>query len=444
MPDPSLPVAVIGAGLAGSEAALVLAELGIPVVLYEMRPALMTPAHTTDAPAELVCSNSFKSDQLPSAPGILKAELSLLNGPLITAARETRVPAGSALAVDRGKFSERVHELLQQHPHISIKRCEQKKPPDDCSFCIIAAGPLASKDLTNWLQNEFSSDSLHFYDAIAPIVSADSIDHSIAFYASRYGKGDADYCNCPFTEEEFNIFYNALISADRLKARAFENEQFFEACLPIEVVAQRGYKALSFGTLRPVGFLDPRTGKRPYAICQLRKENETGDGLGMVGFQTRMTVGEQQRVLRLIPGLKQVEFLRYGSMHRNTYLHSPSLLAEDLSFHNKPSLFLAGQICGNEGYTESIATGHLAALFVWARLMQKKLLPLPATTACGALLRHVTKSSEKEFSPGNVNFGIFEPLQHTGRKKLSKMEKRERMSERALQDMALWIKENLT
>lgn len=439
----SSSVAIVGAGLAGSEAALILAQRGIPVVLYEMRPGRMTPAHKTDKPAELVCSNSLKSVELPTAPGILKAELSLLGSPLLATAEKHRVPAGSALAVDREKFSRQVHEHLSQNPLVTVKHSECSKPPEDSDYCIIASGPLTSESLTTWLQQTFSAGSLYFYDAIAPILSADSINMDIAFYASRYGKGSADYCNCPFTEEEYRAFYDALIAADRVKARNFEHEKFFEACLPVEVVAQRGYNALPFGTLRPVGLENPRTGKRAFAVCQLRKENAAGENLSMVGFQTRMTIPEQKRIIQLIPGLEKAEFLRYGSIHRNTYLQSPKLLAKDMSFRRNTSLFLAGQICGNEGYTESITTGHFAALFVWARIKNKSILPPPPTTACGALLKHVTQSSEKEFIPSNVNFGIFEPLPDSGKRKLKRTEKREKMCERALQDIEVWIKENL-
>ena len=438
----SSTVAVIGAGLAGSEAALVLADSGIDVILYEMRPGRMTPAHTSGLPAELVCSNSLKSEMLNTAHGILKAELSLLNSPLIAVAREVRVPAGSALAVDREKFSSRVNKRILEHPKITLETGEVAEPPSAHPFCIIAAGPLASDKLTAWLCNNFSSDSLNYYDAIAPIISTDSINMGKVFYASRWGKGGADYCNCPFTEDEYRDFYDALISADRTRKHDFEDENFFEACLPIEVLAQRGYESLLFGALKPVGFTDPNTGNRPFAVCQLRKENVAGESVGMVGFQTRMTISEQKRVLRLIPGLENAEFLRYGSIHRNTFLNSPSLLSEDLSFKNRSTIFLAGQICGSEGYTESIATGNMAAIFVWARINGHTLSPLPLTTACGALLNHVTNSREKKFTPGNINFGLFAPISTSGKRRLPKVVKRERMSERALEDMKKWIDKN--
>lgn len=436
------PVAVIGAGLAGSEAALVLAKRGIQVTLFEMRPVQTTPAHKTDLPAELICSNSFKSDSIASAHGILKAELNLLQSPLLISALEHRIPAGSALAVDREKFSTRILERLCASPNISIERCEIGKPPDAFPYCIIAAGPLASESLTAWLQSRFSADSLYFYDAIAPILSTESIDFEKVFLASRWGKGSADYCNCPLTEDEYRVFYDALISADKVPAREFEKEKYFEACLPVEVVAQRGYEALAFGTFRPVGLVDPKTGTRPFAVCQLRKENISGESYSMVGFQTRMTISEQKRVIRLIPGLEHVEFLRYGSIHRNTYLNSPSLLAQDLSFKQEPALFLAGQICGNEGYTESIATGHLSALFTWARITGKELPAPSAGSACGALLNHITQSQSKKFTPTNINFGLFDMPESALKKGLGKDKKREIISDRALLTMTQWIKKN--
>jgi len=293
------------------------------------------------------------------------------------------------------------------------------------------------------LRESFSSESLHFYDAIAPIVSADSVNMDKAFYASRWDRGSPDYCNCPFTEEEYRVFYDALVSADRVRKHDFENESFFEACLPVEVLAQRDYGALLFGPLRPVGITDPKTGKRPFAVCQLRKENAAGESLGMVGFQTRMTVPEQRRILQLVPGMEKAEILRYGSIHRNTYLNSPLLLSGDLSFKKKETVFLAGQICGSEGYTESIATGHMAALFTWARITNSILHAIPPTTACGALLRHVTQSPERRFTPSNINYGLFEPLLLHGKKRLTKAKKREMMCERALKDMQNWIYESL-
>lgn len=436
-------VAVIGAGLAGSEAALTLANRGIDVVLYEMRPHIMTPAHKTDLPAELVCSNSFKSDEISSAHGILKAELNLLKSPLLKAAKRTKIPAGSALAVDRVGFSRCVYKMLHSYPNITFKTVEVKKPPNDCDYCLITAGPLITRPLTDWLTQPDSSDTLYFYDAIAPIISSDSIDMNIAFLASRWDKQTADYCNCPFTEEQYTIFYESLILADKLKSHHFENEKYFEACLPVEVVASRGFLSLPFGIMKPVGLIDPRTSKRPFAVCQLRKENAEGESYNMVGFQTRMTYGEQDRVLRLIPGLNKAEFLRYGSIHRNTYINSPKLLSPDLSLKKNKNIFIAGQLCGNEGYTESIATGHLAALFIWARINNICFSPLLSTTACGALLHHITQSEEKGFTPTNVNFGLFSPIQLHNKIKISKKDKRELIAHRASADIEKWVKENL-
>lgn len=436
-------VAIIGAGLAGSEAALTLAGLGIDVVLYEMRPQTMTPAHKTDLPAELVCSNSLKSDQISSAHGILKAELTLLKSPLLEAAKKTKIPAGSALAVDRVEFSLCVNKMLHSYPNITFENREVNQPPDNCDFCLITAGPLVTKPLVDWLIKMASSDSLYFYDAIAPIISSDSIDMNIAFFASRWNNETADYCNCPFTEEQYKTFYDALIHADKLKSHHFEKEYFFEACLPVEIAASRGFLSLPFGIMKPVGLLDPRTNKRPFAVCQLRKENTMGESYNMVGFQTRMTYREQDSVLRLIPGLNNAEFLRYGSIHRNTYINSPKLLSHDLSLKKNKNIFIAGQLCGNEGYTESIATGHLAALFIWSRISNIGFTPLQSTTACGALMHHITHSKSKRFTPTNVNFGLFPPVQLNSKTKIPKKEKRKYLAQRALTDIETWIRENL-
>ena len=434
----SMPsTAVIGAGLAGSEAALVLASRGIAVDLFEMRPVRMTPAHMTDLPAELVCSNSFKSQQLHTAHGVLKAELSILQSPLLQAAKNTCVAAGSALAVDRVKFSNMIADLFEAQPLINVIRREITVPPEKYPACLIAAGPLASDDLTNWLIQEFSAAALHFYDAIAPIVSLDSIDRSIAFFASRHEQDGGDYLNCPFSEEEYRRFYEALREADRTTARTFENEHFFEACLPVEVLAERGYMALAFGPLKPIGIIDPRTGRRPFAVCQLRRENEAGESFNMVGFQTRLTIPEQTRVFRMIPGLDVAEFLRAGSIHRNTYLDSPRLLTQDLSFRSHPSFFLSGQLCGNEGYTESIATGNLAAHFMAARLNGSALPPPPRESALGSLLHHITDSTSIPFTPSNINFGLFPAIKDNDGRNRKKVN-RELLAERALQSIIKW------
>lgn len=434
-------VSIIGAGLAGSEAALILARLGISVKLYEARPLWSSPAHLTSLPAELVCSNSFKARDIPSAHGLLKDELRLLGSPLVSAAEETSVPAGGALAVDRNLFSHKVMELIGKEPLIELFRAEVDSPPQDSPLCIIAAGPLASEKLVSWLSDEFASVNLHFYDAIAPIIDTDSIDLSVAFHASRRETGVGDYINCPFTEEEYKRFYDALREADRTVARSFEHARFFEACLPVEVMAERGYNCLAFGPLRPIGLTDPRTGRRPFAVCQLRKENASGESYNMVGFQTRLTIPEQKKVFRMIPGLENATFLRFGSIHRNTYLDSPKLLNTDLSFKKYPHLFLAGQICGNEGYTESVATGHMAALFAAARFGVLDMAPLPEVTALGSLLSHVTSSQEEPFTPTNVHFGLVPPLEPGKfRKREGKKRKKELLCERALGAFREWVK----
>lgn len=433
------PVAVVGAGLAGSEAALVMAEKGLPVDLFEMRPLRMTPAHATGLPAELICSNSFKSKMLPSAHALLKEELSLLGSPLLEVARGTAVPAGSALAVDRMLFAAGVDARIRRCPLINFTRRECESRPEGYAAVVIAAGPLVSESLAAWLGRTCSSESLCFYDAIAPIVSADSLDRSIVFQASRHEKEEADYLNCPFTRDEYRIFYDALRESDRVIAHAFEEARFFEACLPIEVMAERGEDALRFGPMKPIGLIDPRTGRRPFAVCQLRKENEAGTCFNLVGFQTRLTIPAQREVFRLIPGLGKAEFLRLGSIHRNTYIDSPRLLSADLSFRHDPSLFCAGQLCGSEGYTENIATGHCAALSVQAKLRGIPFEPPPAETALGSLVRHVTGSPIVPFTPTNVHFGLLPPIAgNAGR--IRKKANKELLCSRALEQCAAWVK----
>ncbi|MBN2035814.1 MAG: methylenetetrahydrofolate--tRNA-(uracil(54)-C(5))-methyltransferase (FADH(2)-oxidizing) TrmFO [Chitinispirillaceae bacterium] len=437
MPSPG-PVAVIGAGLAGAEASLVLARSGIAVDCFEMRPERMTPAHRTALPAELVCSNSFKSLALHTAHGVLKKELELLESPLLRVAHETAVPAGTALAVDRMRFASCVQELLTSHELVTIKRTEVTAPPPGYDACIIAAGPLVSDALAAWITRRFGAGMLHFYDAIAPIVSYESIDRDIAFFGSRDDKGGAgDYLNCPFTKEQYDAFYRALRDADRSVAHEFEKAVFFEACLPIEVMAARGEMALAFGPLKPVGFSDPRTGRRPFAICQLRRENEEGTCYNLVGFQTRLRQGEQQRVFRMIPGLERVEFLRFGSIHRNTYCESPRILSPDLSFKDDQTLFLAGQLCGAEGYTESIATGHMAALFAKARCTAAPVAQLPRESALGSMLHHITAPGTSAFSPTNVHFGLFPPLAGNN-KRMRKKISRELIAQRAIGAIEQW------
>ncbi len=435
-------VAIIGAGLAGCEAALVLASGGIRTTLFEARPGWSSPAHKTDKPAELVCSNSFKASGPPSAHGLLKAELKMLRSPLLDFAEQTAVPAGGALAVNRDLFSLKVLSRIENEPLITMVREEVKEPPQGFDACIIAAGPLVSDSLADWLKTRFSSTRLNFYDAIAPIIDFDSIDMNIAFHASRRQADSTDYINCPFNEEQYRLFYDALVDADQTQAHSFEKATFFEACLPVEVMAHRGYKSLAFGPLRPVGITDPRTGRWPYAVCQLRRENIAGDSYNMVGFQTRLTIPQQKIVFRLIPGLESANFLRYGSIHRNTYLDSPKLLTSDFSFKDDPNIFLAGQICGNEGYTESLATGHLVALFVKARMENRPLCAPGAETALGALSNHILFSPVEPFTPTNIHFGLFPPLdQNRFKRREGKKRKKEVLCERALEEMGNWIKD---
>lgn len=432
-------VAVIGAGLAGSEAALVLARMGIAVDLYEMRPEKMTEAHETSNPGELVCSNSFKSTELPTAHGLLKAELEMLDSPLIAMAKKAKVPAGSALAVNREEFSGYIMEAIEASPLITYKIGEVVSPPEDADFVILATGPLTSGPLADWIQKEFSQESLNFYDAIAPIIDFESVDMDKAFFASRWGKGDADYLNCPFTEAEYKKFYDALIEADQVRKHEFEKSEFFEACLPLEVVAGRGYETLCFGMMKPVGLNHPVTGQKYHAVCQLRKENKQGDSFNMVGCQTRMTFNEQKRVFSLIPGLENAEFIRYGTIHRNSYLNSPELLKRDLSFKGRENLFLAGQLSGNEGYTESVTTGHLAALAIASRLETGSDIEFPTDeTACGALLDHITrKPISGKFTPTNINFSLIAPPPQG--KKMRKKERKEFYCKRALEVMKEWV-----
>ncbi len=436
----NIKVAIIGAGLAGSEAALVLARAGISVDLYEMRPAQMTPAHTTDKPAELVCSNSFKSTELPTAHGLLKHELALLNSPLLSLAKETSVPAGSALAVNREEFSDAIKKAMDETGKINYIVGEVTEPPTDVDYSLIATGPLTSDGLATWLQNRFSLESFNFYDAIAPIVDLDSINTDIAFYAARWGKGTADYLNCPLNKEEYDVFYKALIEADQVKRHEFEDADYFEGCLPIEVMAGRGYDALRYGMMKPIGLDDPRTGRFPFAVCQLRKENRYGTSFNLVGFQTRMTFSEQKKVFQLIPGLENAEFLKYGTIHRNSYLDSPKLLNRDLSFKEEPTLFLAGQLTGNEGYTESICTGHLSALSILAKIEGNTVTFPNDETACGALVEHITTPPVAgKFTPTNANFGIIAPP--PAGKRLKKKDKKEFYCNRALDRMKEWVSE---
>lgn len=433
-------VTIVGGGLAGSEAAWQIARRGIDVRLYEMRPGRMTPAHTGDNLAELVCSNSLGSDFTNRAPGLLKAELRRLGACLIESADHHRVPAGSALAVDREGFATEVTRRIEAHPRIDLIREEVTAIPGNRP-AIIASGPLTSDALAAAIRELTGSDALYFYDAIAPIVEVDSINFDIAFRASRYDKGESDagdYINCPLNADEYHRFVTALVAAERIRLRSFEQDtaRFFEGCLPVEVLAARGPQALAFGPLRPVGLRDPRTGRRPYAVVQLRQDNAAATLYNLVGFQTNLKYGEQDRVLRLIPGLENAAFVRYGSMHRNTYINAPALLEPTLQLRACPDLFFAGQIAGLEGYASNIAGGWLAGVNA-ARLVQGlPLLTPPADTMIGALMHYITRADAKTFQPMKPNFGLFPPLPKPVRGKRARGEAH---AARALMRLEQWL-----
>jgi methylenetetrahydrofolate--tRNA-(uracil-5-)-methyltransferase len=432
-------VHVVGGGLAGSEAAWQLAERGCAVVLHEMRPVRQTPAHKTDGLAELVCSNTFKSTETANAHGLLKAEMRLLGSMVLEAADEARVPGGSALTVDRDVFSAGVTERVESHPLIEIVRDEVTEVP---SPGIIATGPLTSDALSEAIRVRTGSDALSFYDAIAPIVSYDSIDHGIVFRASRYGKetmegaGDEGaYLNCPMSREEYEAFLDAVASGDQYRTHDFDQVPYFEGCMPIEVMAQRGRETLRFGPMKPVGLDDPRTGRRPWAVVQLRQEDRAGGMWNLVGFQTRLRIPEQQRVFRMIPGLANAEFLRFGQIHRNAYLNAPACLTSHLSLRDDSMVLFAGQLTGVEGYTESTATGIIAAINMARLLRGDEASVPPPTTMIGALYRHLREADPRHFQPMNANFGLVEALDSEVR---DKRRKKEMMAERALADLAAW------
>ncbi len=407
---------MIGGGLAGAEAAWQAAETGVKVRLYEMRPVTSTPAHRTDKLAEIVCSNSLKSDEKGSAPYLLKEELRRGNSLVMDAAMQTQVPAGAALAVDRIKFAELITARIQQHPNIEIVREEIKEIPAD-EIAIIATGPLTSEALADGIMKLTGNDQLYFYDAIAPIVAADSIDMNIAFKAARYGKGGDDYINCPFDRGQYEIFYNALVEAKSVPLKRFEDTRWFESCLPIEEAARRGIDTLRYGPMKPKGLPDPKTGREPFAAVQLRQENLMADAYGLVGFQNHLRYGEQERVLRLVPGLENAEFLQFGQIHRNTYINSPRVLNAALQVKNKANLFFAGQITGVEGYVESVATGWLAGLNAARLTRGEELITAPTSSATGALCNYVSNTETKNFQPVNITFALLEPLPAELRKK---------------------------
>lgn len=433
---------VIGGGLAGSEAAFQAAERGLLVDLYEMRPTLSTGAHQTDQLAELVCSNSLGSNLPDRASGVLKNELRRLGSMLLDCAERAALPAGAALAVDRELFAGLVTERIREHPRIRVVREEAVEIP--ATPAIIASGPLTSTRLSRKIAELSGEGHLYFFDAIAPVISYESIDLSRAFRASRYDTGDqaeGDYINCPFTRDEYYAFVEALLGAERIELRSFEEAirggvkagQFFEGCLPVEIIAERGRDSLAFGPMRPVGLFDPRTGRRPHAVVQLRQDNLAGDLYNLVGFQTNLTYPEQKRVLRLIPGLESAEFVRYGQMHRNTFIAAPKLLRPTLQFRDRDDLFFAGQITGVEGYMGNIATGLLAGWNAARRHQRQPALTLPVTTMLGALCHYVTHADLKDFQPMKANFGILPPLE--GADRMGKRERAQAYAKRALIDI---------
>lgn len=422
MHEPSGPtVTVVGGGLAGSEAAWRLAKCGVPVRLYEMRPAKPTEAHRTGNLAELVCSNSFKSERAPSAPALLKRELERLGSLLLRTARETGVPAGSALAVDRERFASLVTERIEGEPLVEIVREEVPAIPSGGPV-IVATGPLTSDALAADLVRLVGNERLFFYDAIAPVIDGESIDRSRVFAASRYGKGGEDYLNVPLSKEEYEQFVDALLAADLYPLHEFEENLFFDACLPIEEIARRGRDSLRFGPMKPVGLEDPRTGERPYAAIQLRMENREGTAWNMVGCQTRMRQGEQRRIFRVLPGMERAEFLRYGSLHRNTYLSAPKVLDARLSLRGEPRVRLAGQITGVEGYVESIAMGLVAAIETVRDLRGEPPVDWARETAIGSLLHFLQSADPDDFQPTNIHFGLFPAFEKRIRKKRERQE----------------------
>jgi methylenetetrahydrofolate--tRNA-(uracil-5-)-methyltransferase len=397
---------VIGAGLAGSEAAWQAAERGVKVILYEMRPVTATPAHKTENCAELVCSNSLGNNLAHSAPFILKEELRSFNSIIIDSGDNNSVPAGSALAVDRDLFAQEVTAKLSNHPNITIKREEVVEIPPEGPV-IIATGPLTSPRLSEQISKLIGQEYLYFYDALSPIVNAATIDYDKAFFASRYDKGDADYLNCPMNVSQYYEFVRELKASDKVSLSSFEKPIYFEGCMPIEVLAERGEQTLAFGPLKPVGLPDPKTGKLAHAVVQLRRENKESSAFNLVGFQTKLTYPEQKRIFSKIPGLENAEFFRFGAIHRNTYINSPSLLNNELELLSRPGTYFAGQVTGVEGYVESSAMGLLASLSAVAKIMGTVYKPPPADTALGALLNYITSSRKQGFQPMNINFGLF-------------------------------------
>lgn len=440
-------ITVVGGGLAGSEAAWQIAKAGIPVVLKEMRPVKQTPAHRTDGLAELVCSNSLRSDDaIHNAVGLLHEEMRRCDSLIMRAADLNKVPAGGALAVDRDAFSKTIGEALANHPLVTIKREEMTElPAPDSGKYVIATGPLTSASLAEQIQAVAGGDILHFFDAIAPIVTADSVDMTKAWKQSRYDKGDGDdYINCPLDEEEYNAFIDNLLSGEKVAFKDWEkNTPYFEGCLPIEVMAERGRETLAFGPMKPIGLMNPHTGKRPYAVVQLRKENKQGTLLNLVGFQTKLVYGEQKRIFKTIPGLENAEFVRLGGIHRNTFIHSPTVLDGTLRLKARPNLRFAGQVTGCEGYVESAAVGLMAGLFAAWETQGKEIVPPPVETALGAMLNHITVSAESDlFQPMNINFGLMPPPPvPEGKRKIKGLDRKRAQSERATAALTQWLEQ---
>lgn len=436
-------VHIVGAGLAGSEAAYFLAERGIPVSLHEMRPKVQTPAHKTGQCAELVCSNSFKSLSPVSAPGMLKAEMTRLGSLVLRSAGAAAVPGGEALAVDREVFSDTVTRALRTHPNITVFE-EEVVRPFEKGITLFATGPLTSDGLSEWLARSSGAEDLYFYDAIAPIVDtsdASTIDMQSAFLANRYDKGEEEaYLNCPMSEEEYYAFIDALAVAEKVPPKNFEKEKFFQGCQPIEAIAATGRDSLRFGPMKPVGLTDPKTNKRPFAVVQLRPENRARTAYNLVGFQTKLKYGEQSRIFKMIPALRHAEFLRLGSIHRNTYVCGPKVLRPDLSLRGHPRVYLAGQVTGVEGYLESAACGLLAAIFIEQRVHGRPHQSPPTNTALGALLRHVVGSDPENYQPANMNFSLFDPHLFEGITGLKRDLSREAMAQQAKNNFERWWK----
>jgi methylenetetrahydrofolate--tRNA-(uracil-5-)-methyltransferase len=423
-------VTVIGAGLAGSEAAWQIARQGVPVTLYEMRPVRKTPAHHTDQFAELVCSNSLRSNGLTNAVGVLKEEMRVMDSLILRCADQHAVPAGGALAVDRDGFSGEITSTLRNHPLIEVRNEELTSIPD--GIVIVATGPLTSPDLSAQLQALFGEQYLYFYDAAAPIIEKDSIDMEKVYIASRYDKGEAAYINCPMDEEQFEAFYEALITAETAPLKEFEKEVYFEGCMPVEVMASRGKQTVLFGPMKPVGLVDPRTGKLPHAVVQLRQDNTAGTLYNLVGFQTHLKWPEQKRVMAMIPGLENAEIVRYGVMHRNTFINSPSLLQPTYQYKNRSTLFIAGQMTGVEGYVESAASGLIAGLNAGRLARGEQLLVFPVETVLGSMANYITTADSRHFQPMNANFGLLPAFSVRIR---SKKERYEKLAQRAIEEI---------